>query len=255
MHKSYSWIGEHQFEIQADSANLMNMFARYFNCEAEKRSNFPVNMTVHIHGGYKVPSIQSNGNIPDNSCKRVFRQNDYLIDIQDQYQSADLYVYNGHALITAFNMLYSQYIISSGWGIMLHGKCAVSDGQTTILSELSGERIPENSSSGSDQEALTLIRISSANVSVFPNSGRLSSGKKQLCDPLIIDNIQLLQHSFLNKRIKVGRTNAVIQLLDFISFWPNDPEQMKNAISLLKQLVSFIPVYHQYFCSSEPAAV
>ncbi|MCI1881064.1 MAG: hypothetical protein LKI94_02600 [Sporolactobacillus sp.] len=242
MHKKYTNIGEHLIEVQTDSATLMNMFADEFHCIKNKPDR-PANMTIHIYGGYGNVLEQSHSTISQLDGKYMIRHHDYLVDIDDDYRSARLYVYNRHALKKAFFDLYSMYIIFYGWGMMMEGKLEADKDRTIAVF---GDPIGDEKDA---EERHVLISIKHGRAMAFPLSLFRTGLSKSEALPL--QEIRLVRPSIDNRLVKMGKVGAVIRLIDFVQFWPVKPGQMKTLIGLLKQLVADTPVY-QWQTNGEP---
>lgn len=250
MHKFYTEIGEHLFEIQADSASFMNTFTKHFHC-AKSVSNQTVSMVVYLHGGYVTSTIKDNFSIKHDMSKHIFRQNNFRIDITENYQSAHLYIYSGQALTTAFITLYSLYITNSGWGIMLHGEYRINNGKAQILSGFIENKtnIYSKNTTFMIPTSIVLIKISSDGATLCTTTQDLKQMRP--LHGLPVSGIQLLQQSVQNKQMNMDRTNALIRLIDFVLYWPGDTEQMRSMITLLKKLVNITPVYQTYVNNDE----
>lgn len=252
MHKIYTKIGEHAFEVTADSANLMNLFTKNFT-SLKKVTNEPVDMVVHIHGGYGTPLVTSDFSISEESSKLIFRRDDYLIDIESDYHSANLYVYNGLALKQAFINLYSSFIVFRGWGLLVHGECVVDNGLAHLLC---GESVPSASPESDNlgqvltHDEVALIKISPEDVRVFDSPFHHETAS-EIRQPSPIGSIHFLQQAFQDKRMKIGRTYSLLRLLDTVFYWPHNTEQTKRVLTLLRQLVHVTPIYANYFQKSD----
>ncbi|WP_100486935.1 hypothetical protein [Sporolactobacillus pectinivorans] len=241
MHRNYTLVGEHTFDIQTDSANLMTMYTDHFRCSKQAPKD-PVNMTVRIHSGYGTFKNKSNYSTIHNESKLIFRQDDYLIDIENDYRSANLYVYNTRALKRAFEALYCLFVTHCGWGIMIRGSFVDGGRKVRIMSGSLGNRLASEGFGTEALEPAALIKVSQEGATVFSTSfNNTASGNVPL------ESILLFHQSFQDMQVRLSRTKALIQLIDYVLYWPNNTEQMRNVISMLKQLVAVTPTYQRYF--------
>ncbi|RYL95161.1 hypothetical protein EWI07_03845 [Sporolactobacillus sp. THM7-4] len=255
MHKIHTKIGEHLFKIEADSANLMNMFVKHFSC-LKTVPQEPVDMTLHIRGGYGTPIITSDFSIAQKKSKQIFRQDDRLIDMNLENRSANLYVYNGYSLKKAFINLYSSFIVSRGWGLLIHAGCVVENEMAYILPGDIGNRLAAgmNDLPEADPDEGILVKIADQGAVVFPSPFGKSLGSTFIEDPSPVDSIHFLRQSFEKKRTRLGRTQGLLRLLDMVFYSPNSMEQTKRIIDLLKQLVYAIPIYDCCYKKNEPVS-
>lgn len=248
MHKIYTTIGEHAFEVTADSANFMNLFANHFS-SLKKVPDQPVDMVVHIHGGYGTPLVTSDFSITEESRKLIFRRDDYLIDIDPDYHSANLYVYNGLALKQAFINLYSSFIVFHSWGLLVHGEYVVNNGLAHLLCGESAPSVSPESDNPAQilPDEVVLIKISPEGIRIFDSPFGHEAAAKHSCGSNPIGSVHFIQQAFQNKQMKIGRTYSLLRLLDTVFYWPHNTEQTKRVITMLRQFVHATPVYTDYF--------
>ncbi|TGA99950.1 hypothetical protein E4665_03100 [Sporolactobacillus shoreae] len=240
MHRTYAFVGEHVFEVQTDSAQLMNMYTNFFH-NVRQSTQKPVHMTVHIHSGYGTLSGRAASGIANHSKNLIFQRDNYVIKIESSYKSSDLYVYNSRALQSGFGALYCLFITHNGWGIMFRSSYADRDGGIRITSGNLGQQVNQETSELNPAETATLVKISQTGATVF-SSFFGESGTTRF--PL--SSIFLYHHSFQEGQIKLSQTKALIRLLDYVLYWPDDAEQTKKMIAMLKQLVAMTPSYQHF---------
>jgi hypothetical protein len=239
MHKNYALVGEHVFEIQTDSAHLMKMYTDQFRCTKQAPQK-TINMSVVIRSGSGISQHNTRSGQTSENKRLIFRQNDYLIDCDSQYQTAFLYVYSSRALRMGFNTLYCLFITHCGWGIMIRGN-SVEDGGAVRITTGNSDFPPDPDVHDTPMEAATMIKISEAGATVFNAS---VNGSQVAHFPL--SSIQLSHQSFQEGQFRLTRTNALLQLIDYVLCWPSDADQMKKIIAMLKQLVAVTPTYNLY---------
>ncbi|MDF2910173.1 MAG: hypothetical protein K0Q56_1054 [Sporolactobacillus laevolacticus] len=248
MHKFYLELGEHHFEIQADSSSLINLFVSNFPA-MKKIGKTSTDMTVHLH--YAIPTVYNDFITDGEKSKYTFQQENYAFDINSEYTSTHLYIIDGTSLRQAFMTVYSSFIVHNGWGLLIKAGCVV-DHQTAHL--LCGEYM-ENAVNKSErisalESDLVLIKISPERVAIIESPFSIAASESPV-NARSLSSLSFLQKSFEDKRIKVGRTYSLLRLLDMVFYWPRTTEQTKNVIHLLKQMVQQVPVFNCYFQNEE----
>lgn len=249
MHKRYTKIGEHCFEVQSCSASLINLFLKHFYCvdHACERS---VNMAIFIHAGYETPLVKNDSRITSDESTSIIRQQDYLIAIDDHYRSAHLYVYNQNALITAFHILYSLFLVHSSWGIMIRCRCTVKDGEACLLLGELENKTPSNRIISDNKVEALPIKVSPKSAEVVP----IPTKAARAHDVYPLKRITILNPLFQSGQIRLGKTHALLQLIDLVPALPNNEADMRMMISLLKQLVAIVPIYERSINQEDPFA-
>lgn len=60
-------------------------------------------------------------------------------------------------------------------------------------------------------------------------------------------SIQILYQALQNKRAKLEKSNALLNLMDKVFFWPHSQEETKRILRLMTLLVKKVPVYELHF--------
>ncbi|WKB35475.1 hypothetical protein QS257_18380 [Terrilactibacillus sp. S3-3] len=207
MNKIYAKIGEHTFQITIDSANLLNYLKKNFCIKS--RSEAPIDMMVHIKDGFGSPLVTYDVNIMNTDRKLKFRRDDYLIEVDSDFQNATLSVFNGFALKHAFINLYSSFIVYHNWGLLIHSSCVVEDGKAHIFSGQSGAGKSTTARLSYPRQILsdeaTLVKITPDGATVFdsPFRSELESMNGETAWPL--GSIQVLYQSLKNKRVRLEK--------------------------------------------------
>lgn len=249
MNKIYAKIGEHTFQITIDSANLLNYLKKNFCIKS--RSEAPIDMMVHIKDGFGSPLVTYDVNIMNTDRKLKFRRDDYLIEVDSDFQNATLSVFNGFALKHAFINLYSSFIVYHNWGLLIHSSCVVEDGKAHIFSGQSGAGKSTTARLSYPRQILsdeaTLVKITPDGATVFdsPFRSELESMNGETAWPL--GSIQVLYQSLKNKRVRLEKTHGLLRLMDKVFYWAHNPNETKRILVLLKQLADSVPIYELYF--------
>ncbi|RYL95756.1 hypothetical protein EWI07_00840 [Sporolactobacillus sp. THM7-4] len=238
MYKKYINIGQHYFEIQSHSSHLINLFMEQFS-GVNHVPEYYADMVLFIHGGYETPLANRDAGICLEESQSVIRQNGFVIDIKEHYTSAHLYAYNRKALITAFYILYSLFIVHCGWGIMIRCGYTVEGGNAHLLS---GELENINCTSGSITDFETgavSIEISSKGAKVYTSPTQTSG----LVAAMPLGSIKIFRPSLRDGYKIPGKTYALLQLLDLVPCLPANEADLRVMIKLLERLVAAVPIY------------
>ncbi|MFX3617538.1 MAG: hypothetical protein ACE3JK_08415 [Sporolactobacillus sp.] len=236
MHKVYTRLGEHLFEVTADSATLMNRYAHRFTSDGVQ-SNASADMTVHLHGSFAALPTLSEFIISESASKSPFSRDSFHFDISADLSTANLYLSDTSVLQEAFMTLYGSILLMRGWGLLIRASsCLDSAERSHLLFDRASEE------PGASPEAYLTLKIDSAGVRVF--HWDTQNGRAQLdaaAHPAA--SINLVRHAFLNRRLRTGRTRGLLRLLDRVSFWPHQTEETKRVLTLLQKLVHLVPVF------------
>lgn len=247
MNNIYTRMGEHTFQISADSSNLMSLFKKSFQSFTVVPDT-SVDMVVHIKGGYGTPLVTFDVNITNKNSKLIFQRDDYLIEADPDYRHAVLSVYNGMALKHAFINLYSSFIVYHNWGLLIHSSCVIENGKAYLFSDQSGT--VKSAVTSHPQRALsdeaTLIKITPDSTAVFHSPFRYNPDLPQGERACPLESIQIMYQSFQNKRSRLEKTHGLLRLMDKVFYWTYNPRETKRILSLLKLLTNKVPVYDLY---------
>ncbi|MCO7124224.1 hypothetical protein NIE88_00265 [Sporolactobacillus shoreicorticis] len=248
MHKFNFKLGEHYFKIQAESASLINLFLSTFST-VKKTEQKTIDMTVNLH--YVIPAMYSDSSINLEKSKYNFRQDNFIIDINPEYNSTNLYIIDSSSLRQAFLTIYSSFIVHQKWGLLLEADCIFDQQSVHMLCGDYGEPSAQSMDAHNFfSKPLVLIKILPEHSFVleFPFG---SAGLERASDSLPVSSLCFLQRSFENKRITVGRTYSLLRLLDLVFYWPRSTEQTKSVIHLLKLLIHQVSIFNCYFQNKE----
>lgn len=236
MHRRYCGMGEHLFEVNADSAILMSMFTKQFYCSKIPSEKF-IDAVVFIHAGYETSLARDSLSEADEQNVITICHGDCLIYADSDYQSAHFYVYNQKALRRAFYTFYSYFIVHREGGLIF---CGTYDSETGAVSI-----VPDDAANGITKHVV-LVKILSKYSSVYIMAAH-NDGTAWQPASLPVSQILILQPYFEHERVRLGKSTAVIQLINRIYGCPDEMELMRNIITLLKKMVAHISTYNSPF--------
>lgn len=244
-------IGEHSFKITCHSTELIGMLKRNFHIDSSD-SDFETNMTMTIEEGYGVPFKDFDVQILKEPNRIMFRRADYLIEVDSDYKTANISVYNDFALKHALMNLYSSFIVYHNWGLLLHSSCVIENGKSHIFAGQSGAGKSTAAKLSYPRPLLsdeaTILKITSNGVIVFnsPFRSELASSDDR-GKHTQLGSIQILYQALQNNREPLKKSDAYLSLIDKVFYWTNNQEEVKRVLQLLKLLVNYVPVYKLYF--------
>jgi hypothetical protein len=243
-------IGDHYIQIICESKTMEKFFEKNFYHHIWSENLNP-NLVIKIKDGYGVPFINYEVKITKQGDKITYLRADYLIEVDTEYRSATISIYDNLALKHALTNLYSSFIVHHNWGLLLHSSCATENGKAHIFAGQSGAgkstaaklSYPRNLLS----DEATLLKITASRVTVFNSPFRSELEAGQFEGMVEVASIQLLHQSLQNKRIKSPKSDALLHLMDKVFFWPKSREETRTIMKLMTMLVKQVPVYDLYF--------
>jgi hypothetical protein len=250
MNKLLTKIGEHYVRIFCESDTLYKSIEKNFYRNMGLK-NIKPNLTIKIDHGYGVPFLNYEVKITNLGDKITYRRADYQIEVDSEYKSATISVYDELALKHALTNLYSSFIVHNNWGLLLHSSCAIEDGKAHIFAGQSGAGKSTAAKLSFPRcllsDEATLLKITSSGVTVY-NSPFRSELEAELFEGSVeLASIQLLHQSLKNKRIRSAKSDALLHLMDKVFFWPRNQEETKAILKLMTMLVRQVPVYDLFF--------
>ena len=127
-------IGEHvikvvyQFEILFFLKNVLLL-----NSEPEQ-----IDLVITITNSIDTPFTDYNVQITKKLTKLTYQRSDYLIEVDQEYKEATLYVHNELAMKHALMNRIVLFINYQNWGLLVHSSCVIENGQAHISSGQSG---------------------------------------------------------------------------------------------------------------------
>lgn len=113
---------------------------------------------------YNVESIENRNTIQ-------YRRADYVIEVDREFKSATIQVYDELALKHAMMNLYSSFLVYHNWGLLIHSSCVIEKEKAHMFAGQSGAgkstaaklSFPRNLLS----DEATLVKITPEKVTVF----------------------------------------------------------------------------------------
>jgi hypothetical protein len=245
----YKKVGDHKFHISTSSPWIRDSFGSNFGSELVKLSHPDFQITVEE--GYGTPFINYNVEITERTGKMYFQRADYLIEADKDYKKAKILVQNELALKHAMMNLYSSYIVYHNWGLMIHSSSVIEGGKVHIFAGQSGAGKSTAARLSQPRELLSdeasLVKIENGKISVYDSPFRSELPSLGATDPSPLSSIQFLQQALQNKRVKLGKADALMNLMDKVFFWAHSLEETKKVIGLVKTLINQVPVYELHF--------
>ena len=208
-------------------------------------------LSVTVNSGFGTPFSSYHVDISPIQSGVSFQRADYRIEASKDYSEANLYVYDSLALKHALMNLYSAYIVHHQVGLLFHASCVVENGKAYLFTGNSGAGKSTAALLSHPRELLadeaTIIRINGEEISAYDSPFRSEVPITNNNRYWRVGGIQSLNQSSANRKVELGKTESVMQLMDKIFYWPVCREDRIRAIQLLKEVVTQVPVYELYF--------
>jgi hypothetical protein len=245
----YIKVGDHNLKIKLSSIDYFSFFTERFS-----HSYAPLEattMTVEVQGGYGLPFVNYDVVITKKEGEILYRREDYLIKVDPDFKNATIYVHDELALKHALMNLYSAFILHHNWGLLLHSSCVIEGSKAHVFAGHSGAGKSTAAKLSAPRELLsdeaTLMKVNKDGVTIYHSPFRseleTSSDKKDV--PL--SSIQLLSQASFNERNLLKQSDAFLQLMDKVFYWPYGEHEVAKVLRLLKSVVRTIPVYDLHF--------
>ncbi|MGE7602918.1 hypothetical protein ACQKL5_10440 [Peribacillus sp. NPDC097675] len=238
-------IGDHLIQIE----NAPDFIDEMFRDLGISNENPDLTITVQMELGE--PFVNYEVNVTKTADRIYFRRSDYLVEVDAEYQFAEISAYNELALKHALINLYSSFIVYHEWGLLLHSSCVIDNGQAHIFAGHSGAgkstvaklSYPRNLLS----DEATILKISSNKVEAFnsPFRSELRSDGEERYLPL--GSIQVLHQSLDNRRSKLSKSDTLLTLIDKVFYWSDEPENTKVILGMLTKVANHVPAYNLFF--------
>ncbi|MFD0682104.1 MULTISPECIES: hypothetical protein [unclassified Paenibacillus] len=242
-------IGEHLMQASGDSLKLMNMFKKSLLTSPVVYEQ--PDLIIHIRDGYGIPFVDYKVDITKEAGKILFRRADYLIEADSDYRNAFIYVQDELALKHALINLYSSFIVSNNWGLLIHSSCVIEDGKAHIFAGESGAGKSTAAELSYPRELLsdeaTLVKITSDEITVYNSPFRSEiemKGESRFCS---LASINILHQAPHNQRITLRKSNGLLLLMDKVFYWAHDAKETGGIIGLMKILANGVPIYELHF--------
>ncbi|WP_347548691.1 hypothetical protein ABFG93_14275 [Pseudalkalibacillus hwajinpoensis] len=211
-------IGDHIFVIQNKLVKPMKILSIKSRRVNEVKAP---DMVIRLEDNYGIPFIDYDVKIIKDHTKITYQRSDYLIEVDPDYKEATLYVHDELALKHALMNLYSSFIVHHNWGLLIHSSCAIEKGKAHIFSGQSGAGKSTAAKLSHPRELLSdeasILKITDQGVTVYnsPFNSELDSSDLEEAS---LASIQLLHQSLSNRREKISKSDALLQLIDKVFY-------------------------------------
>ncbi|WNB92475.1 hypothetical protein [Bacillus sp. NEB1478] len=244
-------IGEFIFHMHCKNTTFTEFLHTNFLNHISVQNEIP-DIKLTIKDSYGIPFVNYNVSTTRESNHIVYKRADYLINVDNTFENAEISAYNELALKHALMNLFSAFIVHHNWGLLIHSSCVVDNEGAHLFSGHSGAGKSTVAMLSNPRDLLsdeaTIVKITENKITIFDSPFRSDStplGEKIKSYPL--KSIQFLNQAMLNQRILINQSDAFIQIIDKVFYWPNGSKDMKSIFSMLKQLVTLVPIYDLHF--------
>jgi hypothetical protein len=243
-------IGDHFIQIICESNKLMNMFEKNYQSHICAYNEEP-DLVIKIEEGYGVSFQDYDVEITKKHNQILYRRADYLIEVNTDFRTATISVYNDFALKHALTNLYSSFIVYHNWGLLIHSSCAIEKGKAHIFAGHSGAGKSTAAKLSYPRPLLsdeaTLVKISTNKVTVYNSPFRSELQADSFEGNVELASVQILYQALQNKRNRSTKSDALLHLMNKVFFWPQSEEETKTIMRLMTKLVKNVPVYELHF--------
>lgn len=251
MDKIHALIGEHLIQMTSNNIEFATSIFNENECLIPHNELQLPHLIIHVEKGYGVPFVDYHIKITKEKKKTYFQRADYLIETDDEYKVATLYVYDQLALKHALTNLYSSYIVYHNWGLLIHSSCAIEDERAHIFAGQSGAGKSTAAKLSHPRMLLsdeaTLVKITPNEITVFDSPFRSEIKSTGLIKSSSLASVQLLHQSLENNRVPMNKSDSFLKLMNKIFYWAHDPSETKKIVGLLEILIKEVPIYNLYF--------
>lgn len=243
-------IGDFFIHILCESKNLRKMLGKNFHSYISAE-NIQPDIVIKVEDGFGVSFQDYHVDIMKDNNQILYRRADYLIQVDSDYKTASISVYDELALKHALMNLFSSFIVYHNWGLLIHSSCVIENGKAHIFAGQSGAgkstaaklSYPRNLLS----DEATLVKITEEDVQIYNSPFRSEIEADAFHGNLSLASVQILFQALQNKREKVAKSDSLFQLMDKVFFWPQSQEETSTIMKLMTLLVKQVPVYELHF--------
>jgi hypothetical protein len=246
-------IAEHIVQFKTPSPEMAEYIDSKFGSLALSQEYIGIcpDLYIEIESGYGTSFESFDVSISSDEQAVVYTRADYRLEMDPDYRKAKVYVHDDFALKHALVNIYSSFITSRQWGLLIHSSCMLDGNNGYVFAGQSG--------AGKSTVALlswprpvisdeaTIIKVSGEEVVTFASPFRSDSDIPDLPGKFPLAAIQLLRQSPENRKVVVRKADAMLQLVNRVFYWAHDPAETQKILRLCKELVEKVPVYNLYF--------
>lgn len=247
----YTQIGEHVIHLICQSEALMGIMRKNFPAADPIVSSKP-DLIIYIKEGYGIPFVDYYVEITKEVDSISFRRADYLIETELDYRYAVISVNNELALKHALMNMYSSYVVHHKWGLLIHSSCVMDKGRAYLFAGHSGAgkstaaklSMPRNLLS----DEATVVKITPDKVTIFNSPFRSELDRTTGAEensPLA--GIYLLNQAVDNHIVPLSKSSGFLHLMDKVFYWSHSPEEIRDILQLLQQLVNSVSICELHF--------
>lgn len=248
MNRIHTKIGDHFIRMICESEMTFQYVKKRFS---SKDVAYEPHLTIKVNDGYGVSFSGYDVEIQKNDHCIYYRRADYLIVIEQDFKSATLSVYDELALKHALTNLYSAFIVHHNWGLLIHSSCVIEKGKAHVFAGQSGAGKSTAAKLSYPRTLLsdeaTLLKISDDCIKVFNSPFRSELECDSFEGAVNLASVQILYQALNNKKTLVSKSEALIQLMDKVFFWPQNQNETIRILKMLTMVVNQVSVYHLHF--------
>ncbi|WP_430509951.1 hypothetical protein [Gottfriedia solisilvae] len=250
MDKLHAKIGEHFIQVTSNPLTFATTLLEENHFLIQDHDALP-HITIHIEEGYGVAFVDYNVVVTNKQNKRYFHRADYLIETDEDYKTATIYAHDQLALKHALMNLYSSYIVSHKWGLLIHSSCVIENEKAHIFAGASGAGKSTAAKLSHPRLLLsdeaTLVKITPEEIIVFDSPFRSEMKSPGISKSYSLGSMHILHQALKNNRVLLKQSSGFYYLLDKVFYWAHDPDETKHIVKLLESLLHTVPVYNLHF--------
>lgn len=245
----YIKIADHKFKIIQASNEFLPFLSKRFSF-AIGEGNVP-DLSLRINHGYGEHFEDYDVKIIKKENHIVYLRKDYFIEVDSSFRNATISAYDELALKHALMNLYSSFILHHNWGLLLHSSCVIDGDKAHIFAGHSGAGKSTAARLSAPRELLsdeaTLIKVSDRSIRIYDSPFRSELETVGYKLHVTLSSIQLLFQDKFNERSQVKQSDAFMQLMDKVFYWPYKEDEVVRVLDFLKKIVRNVPVYDLHF--------
>lgn len=241
-------IGEHYIHVKTEIPFLMSFFNKNYQIIKNAKK---VDLVILINDGYGKPFVNFDVQITQEIHNLIYTRTDYKIIVNHTFSHATLFIHDLFALKHAFMNLYSSFLVSKKWGLLIHSSCVVEKGKAHLFAGHSGAGKSTAAKLSQPRKLLSdeasIVKITKDAVTVFNSPFRSEIQCNDEYSPFSLASIQLLEQAPIHNQTRLHGSDCIVQLLDKIFCWQHSPYELKQIFHLLSQLTCKVPFYKLEF--------
>ncbi|RDI45727.1 hypothetical protein [Falsibacillus pallidus] len=245
----HTLVGEQFFQIANHSSTLSKMLDRMFYA-ISPMDNQP-DLYININDGYGTVFLDYEVVAAKENSVISFKRADYLIEVDEEFSQANIFVHNELALKHALMNLYSSFLVHKKWGLLIHSSCVIDNGAAHIFAGPSGSGKSTAAILSHPREILSdeaaILKISENGVQVYNSPFRSEIDSRDVLATCQLRSIQMLIQAEVNERKQLSKSDALLSLIDKVFYWPYSSQETETILKLLEKVVRKVPVYQLYF--------